>query len=173
VLFVSVDEHRAYAPDVLGYAVVTVSDTRAFEEDRSGNAIAQLVEEAGHRVVERRLVRDEVAIIRQQICELSAGKDVDVVILTGGTGFSPRDLTVDAVVPLFQRPVEGFGELFRMLSFEEVGAAAMLSRAVAGIVQGRLVFALPGSRAAVRLALERLILPEAAHLLGQVRRPAE
>lgn len=168
----SVDEHRAYAPEVLGFAVVTVSDTRAFEEDRSGNVIAQLVEEGGHRVAERRLVRDEVALIRQQVCELSARQDVDVVILTGGTGFSPRDLTVDAVAPLFQRPIEGFGELFRMLSFAEVGAAAMLSRAVAGIVQGRLIFALPGSRAAVRLALERLILPEAGHLLGQVRRPA-
>lgn len=168
----SVDEHRAYAPEVLGFAVVTVSDTRAFEEDRSGNVIAQLVEEGGHRVAERRLVRDEVALIRQQVCELSVRQDVDVVILTGGTGFSPRDLTVDAVAPLFQRPIEGFGELFRMLSFAEVGAAAMLSRAVAGIVQGRLIFALPGSRAAVRLALERLILPEAGHLLGQIRRPA-
>lgn len=168
----SVDEHRAYAPEVLGFAVVTVSDTRAFEEDRSGNVIAQLVEEGGHRVAERRLVRDEVALIREQVCELSVRQDVDVVILTGGTGFSPRDLTVDAVAPLFQRPIEGFGELFRMLSFAEVGAAAMLSRAVAGIVQGRLIFALPGSRAAVRLALERLILPEAGHLLGQIRRPA-
>lgn len=168
----SVDEHRSYAPETLGYAVVTVSDTRALEEDRSGNALVELVEEAGHRVVERRLVRDEVSLVRQVVIELTARDDVDVVVLTGGTGFSPRDLTVDAVTPLLQRPVEGFGELFRMLSFEEVGAAAMLSRATAGIVHGRLVFALPGSRPAVRLAMERLVLPEAAHLLGQVRRPA-
>jgi molybdenum cofactor biosynthesis protein B len=169
---VGVDEHRSYAPESLGYGLVTVSDTRALAEDESGDALVQLVEEASQRVIERRLVRDELALVREQVVALTGHDEVDVIVLTGGTGFSPRDLTVEAVAPLFQRPVEGFGELFRMLSFEEVGAAAMLSRATAGIVNRRLVFLLPGSLAAVRLAMTRLILPEAPHLLGQVRRPA-
>ena len=98
--------------------------------------------------------------------------EVDVVVLTGGTGFSPRDITLAAVGPLLERPVEGFGELFRMLSYQQVGAAAMLSRAAAGLIEGRAVFLLPGSPKAVALAMEKLILPETGHLLGQVRREA-
>jgi len=125
---------------------------------------------AGHRVVGTDLVADDVAAIRTAVWRLLAEPGLDVVVLTGGTGFSPRDLTVEAVAPLFDRAVEGFGELFRMLSYQQVGAAAMLSRAAAGLVRDRAVFLLPGSPKAVALALEALILPEAAHLLAQARR---
>lgn len=166
----SVEQHRRAAPAVLGFAVLTVSDSRAAVNDASGTAIRELATAAGHRVEASDLVPDDVAAIRAAVHRLLAVPGVDVLVVTGGTGFSPRDLTVEAVGPLLDRPVEGFGELFRMLSYEQVGPAAMLSRATAGLVGTRAVFLLPGSPRAVTLALEKLILPEAAHLLGQARR---
>jgi molybdenum cofactor biosynthesis protein B len=166
----SAEEHRAYAPGVLGFGILTVSDSRAREDDVSGRVLREGVAAAGHRVVETALAADDVAAIRAAVWRLLERPGLDVVVVTGGTGFSPRDLTVEAVAPLFDRAVEGFGELFRMLSFQQVGAAAMLSRAAAGLVRDRAVFLLPGSPKAVSLALESLILPEAAHLLAQARR---
>lgn len=162
-------EHRRRAPDRLGFGVVTVSDTRTPEDDASGDRIRELVKEAGHRVVESMIQPDQTADIRWAVRGLLARTDLDVVVVTGGTGLAPRDVTVEAVAPLFEQPVEGFGELFRMLSWEQVGAAAMLSRARAGVARGRAVFLLPGSPKAVELAMERLILPEAAHLVGIAR----
>ena len=164
------DQHRAYGPDRLGFAALTVSDSRTAADDASGDEIARRVAAAGHRLVERRIVSDEIVAIRAAAGELLCLDDVDVLVLSGGTGCSPRDLTLEAAAPLFERRIDGFGELFRMLSFEEVGAAAMLSRAAAGIIGRRAVFVLPGSPKAVALALERLILTEAGHLLGQARR---
>jgi molybdenum cofactor biosynthesis protein B len=166
----SAEEHRRAAPESLGFAVVTVSDSRAAVDDASGRILREMVQKAGHRVAGSDLVPDDVAAIRGALRRMLALAGVDVVLLTGGTGFSPRDLTVEAVTPLFDRPVEGFGEIFRVLSFEQVGAAAMLSRAAAGLIGDRAVFLLPGSPKAVALALEKLILPEAGHLLGQARR---
>lgn len=168
----SAEQHRRYAPAVLGFAVVTVSDTRKEEEDASGRAIRDLAAGAGHRILDFTLVRDETEAIRGAVRRMLELPEADVVVVTGGTGFSPRDVTLEAVAPLFDLPVEGFGELFRMLSFQQVGAAAMLSRAAAGLVGSRAVFLLPGSTRAVTLAMEALILPEAAHLLGQARRGA-
>jgi len=169
----SVEQHRRASPHVLGFAVITVSDTRTPGDDVSGRAISEMAREAGHRVEETFLVPDEVAAIRGAVEQALAREGVDVVVLTGGTGFSPRDVTLEAVGPLLQRPVEGFGELFRMLSWQQVGSAAMLSRAMAGLIDSRAVFLLPGSPKAVSLAMEKLILPEAGHLLGQVRKTAE
>lgn len=166
----SAEEHRAYAPAVLGFGLITVSDTRAREDDVSGRVLRDGVAGAGHRVLDTALVPDDVAAIRAAAVRMLERPGVDVVVLTGGTGLAPRDLTVEAVAPLFDRPVEGFGELFRMLSYQQVGAAAMLSRAAAGLARGRAVFVLPGSPKAVALALESLILPEAGHLLSQARR---
>jgi molybdenum cofactor biosynthesis protein B len=166
----SAEEHRAAAPGVLGFGLITVSDSRAKADDVSGRLLREGVVAAGHLVVETVLVADDVAAIRAAVGRLLEQPGLDVVVATGGTGFSPRDLTVEAVAPLFDRPVEGFGELFRMLSYQQVGAAAMLSRAAAGLVRDRAVFLLPGSPKAVTLALEALILPEAAHLLAQARR---
>jgi molybdopterin adenylyltransferase len=166
----SAEEHRRAAPSRLGFAAITVSDTRKAANDVGGATIRELASAAGHRVLSADLVPDEAPAIRRAVEQMLARPGVDVVVLTGGTGFSPRDRTVEALTPLFERPIEGFGELFRMLSYEQVGAAAMLSRATAGLIDGRAVFVLPGSPAAVALAMEKLILPEAAHLLGQARK---
>ncbi len=167
----SAEQHRRTAPAVLGFAVITVSDSRSREDDTSGDAIRDLISASSHRIVDSTLIRDDLPAIREAVRRMLALPDVDVVVTTGGTGFSPRDLTLEAVGPLLQRPLEGFGELFRMLSYQQVGAAAMLSRAAAGLVGTQAVFLLPGSPKAVALAMEKLILPEAGHLLGQARRP--
>jgi len=169
---VSVQQHRAYALETLGFAFLTVSDTRGEADDTGGALLRELAASAGHKPLAALRVRDEVEAIRGAVRSLLAEPGVDLLVATGGTGLSPRDVTVEAVAPLFDRPIEGFGELFRMLSFAEVGAAAMLSRAAAGVVGARAVFLLPGSPKAVRLAMERLILPEAGHLLAQLRRPS-
>lgn len=165
-----VDQHRRYAPRTVGFVIVTASDSRAEVDDDSGLKIAQLVAAAGHQVVARRVVRDQPTAIREAVLEGLSANGADVVVISGGTGFSPRDVTVEAVAPLLDRTVEGFGELFRMLSYEQVGAAAMLSRATAGTIGTGVVFVLPGSPKAVELGMQELILPEVAHLLGQLRR---
>jgi molybdopterin adenylyltransferase len=164
------EDHRRRAPDVLGFAVVTVSDSRTLETDTGGKVAAERIEAAGHRLEARRLVKDDAPTIRAAVEELLAAPGVDVLVLTGGTGVSPRDVTAEAVSPLFEKPLQGFGELFRMLSYRQVGAAAMLSRAEAGVAAGRAIFLLPGSPKAVTLALDELILPEAGHLVSQARR---
>lgn len=166
----SVEQHRKAAPTILGFALITVSDTRTEEDDVSGRTLADLARGAGHRVESATIVPDDVAAIRRATREALKSDAVDVVVLTGGTGFSPRDVTLDAVEPLLETRIDGFGELFRTLSWQQVGSAAMLSRAAAGLAGGRAVFLLPGSTKAVALAMEKLILPEAGHLLGQARR---
>lgn len=167
----AVEEHRRHAPATLGFGVITVSDSRTPETDTSGDAIRRLAGEVGHRLVESAIVPDDVPSIRGEVESMLAAEGIDVVVMTGGTGYSPRDVTHLAVATLFDVELEGFGELFRVLSFQQVGAAAMLSRATAGVTRGRAVFVLPGSPQAVELAMKELILPEAAHLLSQVRRP--
>lgn len=166
------EQHRAYAPeaDALGFALITVSDSRTAADDATGDRMQELVEEAGFRVVDRLIIADEVPAVRSAVSALLARAGVDVVVLAGGTGVAPRDVTPEAVSPLLERELPGFGELFRVLSQREIGAAAMLSRATAGVAAGSALFALPGSPAAAELALRELVLPEAAHLLGQVRR---
>lgn len=166
----SIEQHRRAAPGVLGFGLITVSDTRSPEDDVSGRTLSGLTHVAGHRVEDTLVVPDDVAAIRRAVRRMLALPGVDVVVLTGGTGFSPRDVTIDAVRPLLDQPVEGFGELFRALSYQQVGAAAMLSRATAGLAGAKAVFLLPGSPKAVSLAMEKLILPEVGHLLGQARR---
>jgi len=168
----SAEQHRRFASAVLGFAVLTVSDSRRPEDDTGGRTIREMAEAGGHRIEDSTLVRDDVSAIRAALRGLLARPGVDVVVATGGTGFSPRDLTLEAVEPLFDVAIEGFGELFRMLSYNQVGAAAMLSRAAAGLIGDRAVFLLPGSPKAVTLAMETLILPEAGHLLSQARRPS-
>ena len=154
-------------------AIVTVSDTRGPRDDRSGDLAARLIEGAGHRVASRGWTRDEPAAIRRAVRGCLAKRTIDVVVLTGGTGVAPRDRTPEAVAPLLDRTLEGFGELFRARSFEAIGSAAWLSRAGAGIARGRVVVYLPGSPAAVELALTEVLLPQIPHLLlllGRVSR---
>lgn len=150
-------------------AIVTVSDTRTPETDVSGNLIRQLAEAAGHSVVAHRIVRDEPDQVATVLAELAAG-DARLIVFNGGTGISRRDRTYDVISGMIEKPLPGFGELFRMLSYQEVGAAAMLSRATAGVYQGRVVFSTPGSPNAVRLAMEKLILPEIQHLAWELVR---
>ncbi|MCS7239144.1 MAG: MogA/MoaB family molybdenum cofactor biosynthesis protein [Thermoguttaceae bacterium] len=164
------DLHRQSAPEKLRCAVITVSDTRTVETDRGGAIAAGLLEEAKHVVVHRAIIPDDRERIRQEVFCLFERGDVDVVLLTGGTGLSPRDQTVEAVEPLFTKSLPGFGELFRMLSFHEIGPAAMLSRACAGVIGRMVLFLLPGSPGGVKLALEQLILPELGHIVYELRK---
>ena len=160
-------QHHASAPKHVGCAVITVSDTRTPETDSGGDLLAELIAGAGHPLVSREIVRDEASAIRAAAERALANAECRAVLLTGGTGASPRDVTPEAVRPLLERELPGFGELFRMLSFHEIGPAAMLSRAFAGSCGGKVVFGLPGSPAAIRLALEKLVLPELGHLVGE------
>ena len=160
-------EHKAAAPGSVRCFVVTVSDTRTEATDRSGRAIVDLLTAAGHNAVGRTIVKDEPALVRDTVERQLANPDVQVIITTGGTGISSRDSTYESVGALLQKRLDGFGELFRMLSYQEIGSAAMMSRASAGLAAGRIVVSLPGSEAAVRLAMERLLLPELGHLVQQ------
>jgi molybdenum cofactor biosynthesis protein B len=159
--------HRGAAVSCVPTLVVTVSDTRTPETDSGGALVAELLTGAGHEVVRREIVRDEPEAIAAAVRRGLAEPGVRALVLTGGTGVAPRDVTPDAVEPLLERVVPGFGELFRFLSWQEIGSAALLSRALAGIARGRVVFVLPGSRGAVRLALEKLVLPELGHLAAE------
>jgi molybdenum cofactor biosynthesis protein B len=161
--------HRAGAPRTVACAIVTVSDTRTRETDTSGARLRTLLEAAGHRVVAYDLVPDEPETVRDRVRALLAAPDVEAVITNGGTGLAPRDTTYEAVAGLLEKRLDGFGELFRMLSWEQVGSAAMLSRAVAGVAGGTVVAVLPGSTAAVELATTKLLLPELAHMVALAR----
>jgi molybdopterin adenylyltransferase len=169
---VSVEEHKSYAPTGadLRIAVVTASDSRTTETDEGGRLVRALAEQAGFRVTASAIVREEPELIRKVVAEMIDAGGADAVLVTGGTGLSGRDGTVEALAPLMEKTLPGFGELFRALSFAEIGAAAMLSRACAGTRGAVALFAMPGSPAGVRLAMERLIVPELPHLLGQLRR---
>lgn len=170
----SAHHHKSEDPGAptrgFGIALLTISDTRRHEDDVSGRTMRKLVEESGHHVGVAAIVPDDLEIVRDRILSFAADPSCDAVLASGGTGLSARDRTVEAVSPLFDVRIDGFGELFRQLSFEQIGAAAMLSRAVAGVVRGTPVFLLPGSPQAVTLALTRLVLPELAHVLGELRR---
>jgi molybdenum cofactor biosynthesis protein B len=163
-------EHKARAPRSVTCYVITVSDTRTDDTDTGGGAIAELLGGAGHTVAGRTIVRDDAELVRDTIVRQLAHPDVQAIITTGGTGITSRDSTYEAVTAMLQKRLDGFGELFRMLSYEQIGSAAMMSRACAGLVAGRIVIALPGSEAAVRLAMEKLILPELGHMVQQASR---
>jgi len=150
-------------------AVLTVSDTRTLETDRSGQMIQSLLVERGHQVVDYRILKDEPIAVRLQLQQWCLTPELDAVILNGGTGIAPRDTTYDAIATLLEKTLPGFGELFRWLSYQEIGSRAMASRAIAGVYRQSLIFALPGSSHGVQMAMEKLILPELPHLLGQLQ----
>ena len=161
-------EHKALAPISVPCFVLTVSDTRTDANDTGGQAVRELLERAGHSISGHAIVKDEpsqvTAIVRRQL----ADQATQVIITTGGTGITSRDGTYEAVDGLLEKRLHGFGELFRMISFHQIGSAAMMSRATAGTAQGKVIFVLPGSENAVRLAMTRLIIPELAHVVQQV-----
>ena len=155
----------------LNCAIVTVTDTRTVDNDESGAAIKRLIEGAGHRMADYTLLPNNEARVRGQVRALVARNDIDVVLITGGTGLGSKDRTVEAVRSVIEKELPGFGELFRMVSFQEqVGTAAILTRAVAGSASGKLVVSMPGSKAAVELALTRILLPELRHAVRELRR---
>jgi molybdopterin adenylyltransferase len=166
----SVEKHRDASPERVRVAVLTISDTRTPETDTGGNAIVQLMREAGHEVSRREIVEDDAPRIEVVLQELLTDTIVDAVITTGGTGISARDTTYEVVSRLIDKKLDGFGELFRMLSYEEIGAAAILSRAVAGASGAKFVACLPGSTNAVRLAMEKLLVPEIPHVVFELRK---
>ena len=161
------EESAEAARPTVRCAVITLSDTRTEATDTSGQLIVDGLRDAGHQVAERHIIPDEPALLAPLLERLCNSDGVDAVLLTGGTGIGPRDSTHEVVSGRLDKRLDGFGELFRTLSWEEIGAAAMLSRAVGGIRNGRVVLSMPGSRNAVRLAMEKLVLPELQHLVWE------
>ncbi|SET39416.1 molybdenum cofactor biosynthesis protein B [Paenibacillus sp. NFR01] len=165
----SVDEHRREAPSTVKCYIITVSDTRTMDTDTGGALIQQLLEEAGYEVSGRTIVKDDYEDLRELIYKSSLHSGIEAVLLTGGTGISPRDTTYEAVASLLDKTLPGFGEIFRLLSFtEDIGSAAILSRAIAGTIGNTAIFSMPGSTGAIKLAMERLILPELRHVMREI-----
>jgi len=167
---VSVQEHKAHAPTSVSCFILTVSDTRTEANDTGGQAIRQLLEQAGPTVTGHSIVRDDPAAVTTAVTGSLADTRTQVIITTGGTGITSRDGTFEAIDRLLEKRLTGFGELFRMLSYDQIGAAAMMSRATAGRVRDKAIFVLPGSPDAVRLAMTKLILPELGHVVQQLKR---
>ena len=166
----STQQHRQAAPKAVRCAVVTVSDTRTLENDRGGQLLEESLAAAGHTVTRREIVPDDPNRIRSLVEDLADANLLDAILITGGTGIAARDQTYETVSQLLTKTLPGYGELFRMLSYAEIGATAMLSRAVGGLVQHTVVLTMPGSPAGVRLAMEKVILPDLAHLIREARR---
>jgi len=166
----AVEEHKAHAPKSVRCAVITISDSRTEATDESGALLRKLLSDAGHRVGFHQIVKDDARAIASVVDK--AAKLADAIITNGGTGLAPRDVTIETIEPKLEKVLPGFGELFRMLGHERIGSAAMMSRALAGVYKGALIFCLPGSPDAVSLAMEGLILPELGHAVGVMRRTA-
>lgn len=166
----STDDHRAEAPRSVSCAVLTISDTRTREDDRSGQLIRQHLDWRGHVVAAYEIVPDDASVITEVLERWIADDEIQAIVTNGGTGIAGRDVTYNAISGLLEKRLDGFGEIFRMLSFSEIGAAAMLSRAVAGVANDTALFATPGSSNAVRLAMEKLIGPEIAHVVHEIRK---
>ncbi|WP_042148568.1 molybdenum cofactor biosynthesis protein B [Paucisalibacillus sp. EB02] len=161
--------HRQHAKHSVKCAVITVSDTRTKETDKSGKLMIEFLESNGHMVLQYNIIPDEKTIIQETVKGVTSSSDVEAVLINGGTGISSRDVTVEAILPMFDKQIPGFGELFRMLSYQlDIGSASMLSRAIAGVINNKIVFSTPGSRGAVELAMEKLILNELGHAVREV-----
>lgn len=169
-------KHRESAPKNLSFAVITISTSRYKDsqanklvKDESGDLIIKTLHASGHTVAVQRLITDKKNMIQKTIREMLNSPKVDAIITTGGTGITPADVTIEAVRPFLEKQLPGFGELFRQLTYQEIGSAALMSRAVGGVAKGKAIFCLPGSPHAVKLCLEKLILPETAHIVLHAR----
>ncbi len=162
--------HKHLYEGKIGFAIIVTSDTRNFENDESGSIMKRLIEEYGYIVAYYDIVKNDKEKIKEKLEETLKNENVNVIIFSGGTGISKRDVTVDAVKPLLEKELPGFGEIFRWLSYKEIGSAAIMSRASAGIKNGKAIFCLPGSKNAVELAMKEIILREAAHIMGEVNK---
>lgn len=165
----SLETHRSQSPTALRFAVITFSDTRDTSTDRGGPYLVERIEQAGHVVTWRDLRTDDAQEIETSVRAAAAKEDVDLVLTTGGTGIAPRDMAYDTLKAVLDSEIPGFGELFRWLSYAEIGSATILSRAIGGLLDGKVILALPGSPKALRLAMDEIVLKEAGHLVGQAR----
>ncbi|HLQ74255.1 MAG TPA: MogA/MoaB family molybdenum cofactor biosynthesis protein [Bacillota bacterium] len=166
----SVHEHKKQKRSVRCH-IITVSDTRTLETDKSGKLITTLLEESGHVAIDREVVVDEQDAIKEAIKEASKREEVDVILTNGGTGISYRDVTIETVESLLDKEIPGFGEIFRVLSYEEdIGSAAIMSRAIAGVINHKAIFTTPGSSGAVKLAMNKLIIPELSHVVNETQK---
>jgi molybdenum cofactor biosynthesis protein B len=163
-------EHKAQGPQSIRCAVITVSDTRTLETDTGGQGVILRLTAAGHVVVCREIIPDEPARMRPLLQELARQDDLDAILMTGGTGITSRDQTFETVSSLLAKPLPGYGEVFRMLSYQDIGPAAILSRAIGGLIGRKVLLTMPGSPAAVRLAMEKIVIPELPHLVREARR---
>ena len=163
-----VHEHKAHAPRRVGCLIITCSDTRTPDTDTSGQLIIRLLKEQGHDIAGYHVVKDDPAAIATLIRDAVQNAAVQAILVNGGTGISRRDSTFEAVDGMLEKRLDGFGEIFRFLSYQDIGSSAIMSRATAGIFQGRMIFSTPGSEAAVRLAMEKLILPELGHIIKEL-----
>jgi len=163
-------EHKHHAPRSLNCAVITISDSRSEADDESGQLIVKTLKENGHMVSAYALLKNDATTIKGKLDELLANETIQFIITSGGTGLGSRDVTVETVAPLLEKRLEGFGELFRHLSYKEIGSAAIMSRALAGVIKGRVIVCLPGSKGAVKLALEKILLPEMGHMVRETTR---
>jgi molybdopterin adenylyltransferase len=167
----SVQEHKKQAAKVVGCKIITVSDTRDKETDKSGKQMIELLENEGHNIIDYVIVKDESVPIENEIIKGCNNEEIDVILLNGGTGIAKRDVTIETVQNLLEKEIVGFGELFRMLSYQEdIGSSAILSRAIAGVVKNKAVFSTPGSTGAVKLAMHKLILPEIGHVVRELQK---
>jgi molybdopterin adenylyltransferase len=167
----STQEHKKQAAKIVGCKIITVSDTRDKETDKSGKVMIELLEQAGHKIIDYIIVKDESAPIEDEIIKGCTNEDIDVILTNGGTGIAKRDVTIETVQNLLEKEMVGFGELFRMLSYQEdIGSSAILSRAIAGVVKNKAVFSTPGSTGAVKLAMNKLILPEIGHVVRELKK---
>jgi molybdopterin adenylyltransferase len=164
-------EHKKEAPKAVRCKVITVSDTRDKDSDKSGKLMMEMLEKAGHLIVDYVIVKDETSPIQTEILKGCDREDIDVILTNGGTGIAKRDVTIESIQEILDKEIVGFGELFRMLSYQEdIGSAAILSRAIAGVVRDKAVFATPGSSGAVKLAMSKLILPEIGHVVREIKK---
>lgn len=167
----SLQEHKKTAISNVRCKIITVSDTRDKDTDKSGQLMKELLEAAGHKVVDYKIVKDEAESIKEAVLTGCRDAGIDVILTNGGTGIAKRDVTIETVKQLFDKEINGFGELFRLLSYQEdIGSAAILSRAVAGVIQDKAVFSTPGSTGAVKLAMNKLILPELGHVVKELKK---
>ncbi|MFC1939119.1 molybdenum cofactor biosynthesis protein B [Chloroflexota bacterium] len=166
----SYQEHKEKAPRSVNCAVLTVSDTRTEQDDDSGRLIRQKLSQSGHRVISYAILENEAESIKKKIDELLNQEEIQVIITSGGTGVSSRDVTVDTVAAILEKKLDGFGELFRFLTYQEIGTASVMTRAIAGVAMGKVILCFPGSPAAAELAMDRIILPEIGHMVREATR---
>jgi len=167
---VGYQEHKQKAPQSVGCAVLTISDSRTEQDDESGRLIRQRLSENGHRVMFYSILKNDAEAIRKKIDELLRQEELQVIITSGGTGVSHRDITVDTIYPILEKKLDGFGELFRFLTYQEIGTGSIMSRAIAGVAGGKVILCLPGSPEAANLAMDKIILPEIGHLVMEATR---